>query len=138
MALIHLAPRKPRSPEPEPAPGGMNEGATTMNMTDIPMGTTDWSKVERTEHEGESGLAYWQTQNFGDVRVRIVEYTPGYSADHWCQKGHIVFCLEGELHTELKDGRAFTLKPGMSYQVADNAEPHRSSTVSGVKLFIVD
>ena len=47
-------------------------------------------------------------------------------------------CLEGELHTELKDGRAFVLTPGMSYQVADDTEPHRSSTPVGAKLFIVD
>jgi len=109
-----------------------------MQMTDISFGTTDWSQVPQTEHRGETGMAYWRTQNFGNIRVRLVEYTPGYLADHWCVKGHILFCLEGELHTELEDGRLFTLKPGMSYQVADNAEPHRSSTVLGAKLFIVD
>ena len=70
--------------------------------------------------------------------MRLVEYSPGYRADHWCVKGHILFCVEGELHTELKDGRTFSLKPGMSYQVADNAEAHRSSTPTGAKLFIVD
>ncbi len=109
-----------------------------MQMSDIPFGTTDWSQVATTEHKGERGLAYWQTQHFGAVRVRMVEYSPGYLADHWCVKGHILLCTEGELHTELKDGRTFTLKPGMSYQVADNAEPHRSHTEHGAKLFIVD
>ena len=109
-----------------------------MKMNDVPFGTTDWSQVERTEHKGETGVAYWKTRTFGDIRVRHVEYTPGYLADHWCVKGHILFCLEGELHTELKDGRRFVLKPGMSYQVADNAEPHRSSTATGAKLFVVD
>jgi hypothetical protein len=109
-----------------------------MNMSDIPFGTTDWSKVERTEHKGERGTSYWRTRQFGDIRVRMVEYTPGYLADHWCVKGHILLCTEGELHTELKDGRNFTLKAGMSYQVADNAEPHRSHTAIGAKLFIVD
>lgn len=109
-----------------------------MQMNEIPFGTTDWSAIDPTEHTGETGAAYWRTQNFGDLRVRLVEYTPGYLADHWCVKGHILFCLEGELHTELKDGREFVLKPGMSYQVADNAEPHRSSTKQGAKLFIVD
>ena len=107
-------------------------------MSGIPFGTTDWSQIERIEHKGESGLAFWRTQQFGNIRVRMVEYTPGYVADHWCVKGHILICIEGELHTELKDGRKFTLKPGMSYQVSDNAEPHRSSTESGAKLFIVD
>ena len=107
-------------------------------MSGIPFGVTESSEVERTGHEGESGVAYWRTQHFGGVRVRMVEYTPGYRADHWCSKGHILLCIEGELATELKDGRKFTLKPGMSYQVADNAEPHRSSTEVGAKLFIVD
>jgi hypothetical protein len=99
---------------------------------------TDWSTVEATEHKGETGMAYWRTRNFGDIRVRMVEYTPGYLADHWCVKGHILLCLEGELHTELEDGRKLVLKPGMSYQVADKAEPHRSFTSVGAKLFIVD
>jgi hypothetical protein len=109
-----------------------------MQMTNIPFGVTDWSKIEKTEHPGESGMAYWRTCNFGGIRVRIVEYSPGYLADHWCSKGHILFCLEGELKTELKDGRSFVLKPGMSYQVADNDGAHRSVTSGGAKLFIVD
>jgi len=109
-----------------------------MEMTGITFSTTDWSKVEQTEHAGESGLAYWRTRQFGSIRVRMVEYTPGYFADHWCEKGHILFCLEGELHTELKDGRRFVLQPGMSYQVADHAEPHRSSAPVGARLFVVD
>ncbi|MBI3374905.1 MAG: DHCW motif cupin fold protein [Betaproteobacteria bacterium] len=109
-----------------------------MEMTGIPFATTDWSSVERTEHKGDAGSAYWRTRSFGPIRVRMLEYTPGYLADHWCVKGHILFCIEGELHTELKDGRRFVLKPGMSYQVADNAEAHRSSTLMGAKLFVVD
>ena len=109
-----------------------------MNMRDIPFGTTDWAAVPRTEHRGERGTAYWRTRDFGGIRVRMVEYSPGYLADHWCEKGHILLCLEGELHTELKDGRIFVLHPGMSYQVADGAEPHRSYTDAGAKLFIVD
>src|SRR6476659_848108 len=107
-------------------------------MSGIPFGTTDWSRVERIRHEGEHGSAYWRTQSFGGIRVRMVEYTAGYVANHWCSKGHILLCIEGELHTELEDGRLFTLRPGMSYQVADNAEPHRSYTPVGAKLFIVD
>ena len=109
-----------------------------MRMSDIPFGTTDWTAVEPTTHKGEVGVATWRTQQFGDIRVRMVEYSPGYVSDHWCEKGHILFCVEGELHTDLEDGRSFTLKPGMSYQVADNMEPHRSSTAVGAKLFIVD
>jgi quercetin dioxygenase-like cupin family protein len=109
-----------------------------MQLSNILFGTTDWSAVEPTEHRGETGLATWRTRQFGAVRVRMVEYTPGYRADHWCSKGHILLCLEGELHTELEDGRRFTLTAGMSYQVADGAEPHRSSTQTGARLFIVD
>ncbi|WP_374301471.1 DHCW motif cupin fold protein [Ferrovibrio sp.] len=110
-----------------------------MQMSDIPFGTTDWSSVEPTQHKGETGGATWRTRNFGPIRVRRVDYTPHYLADHWCVKGHILFVLEGELVTELEDGRVFTLKAGQSYQVADNAEPHRSRTgAAGAKLFIVD
>ena len=109
-----------------------------MNISGIPFGTTDWSRIEPTEHKGETGVAYWRTRTFGDIRVRMVEYTPGYLADHWCVKGHFLLCTEGELHTELEDGRKFVLKPGISYQVADNAEAHRSYTKVGAKLFIVD
>jgi quercetin dioxygenase-like cupin family protein len=109
-----------------------------MILNDIPFGTTDWSSVEVTEHAGESGTARWRTQHFGAIRVRMVEYSANYRADHWCEKGHILLCLAGELETELKDGRTFRLRPGMSYQVADRAEPHRSSTHDGATLFIVD
>ena len=109
-----------------------------MKIDNLPFGTTDWNRIEATEHPGVTGKAIWRTCQFGDVRVRMVEYSPGYLADHWCVKGHILLCLEGELHTELEDGRIYVLKPGMSYQVADGAEPHRSSTTTGARLFIVD
>jgi len=109
-----------------------------MQIKNIPFTATDWSDVPPTEHKGETGVAFWRTQNFGDIRVRMVEYTPGYRADHWCDKGHIILCLEGELHTEIRSGEIMVLKPGMSYQVADETEPHRSSTQKGAKLFIVD
>ena len=109
-----------------------------MHISNIDFGVTDWTLVERTEHKGATGVAYWQTRHFGDVRVRMVEYTPGYLAGHWCTKGHFLLCLSGELHTELEDGRRLVLRPGMSYQVADGGEPHRSSTPNGAKLYIVD
>ena len=109
-----------------------------MKMSDIPFCTTDWAHVERSEHPGTTGSAQWRTRHFGGIRVRMVEYTAGYVSDHWCSKGHVLLCLEGEMETELEDGRRFTLKAGMSYQVADNAEPHRSRSAGGAKLFIVD
>jgi quercetin dioxygenase-like cupin family protein len=109
-----------------------------MKLVNIPFEVVDWSKVPVTEHAGETGMAYWRTVQLGEIRVRMVEYTPGYLADHWCQKGHILLVLEGKLVTELRDGRKFTLTPGTSYQVADDTAAHRSTTQTGAKLFIVD
>jgi hypothetical protein len=109
-----------------------------MRIDAIPFGVTDWSRVAATVHPGENGEAAWRTREFGEVRLRMVDYSPGYVADHWCSKGHFLLCLEGELDTELADGRRFTLLPGMTYQVADGAEPHRSSTRTGARLYIVD
>jgi uncharacterized cupin superfamily protein len=110
-----------------------------MKIPGFPFNVTDWSKVEPTTHKGEIGLALWRTLNIGDLRVRMVEYTPGYLADHWCDRGHVLYVVEGELDTELRDGRKFKLKPGMSYQVSDHGDAaHRSSTKIGAKIFIVD
>ncbi|MBM3643950.1 MAG: hypothetical protein FJX02_06365 [Alphaproteobacteria bacterium] len=109
-----------------------------MLMFDIPFGTTDWATVERTEHKGETGTAWWRTRTFNNIRVRMVEYSPGYLADHWCQKGHVLLVTEGALTTELADGRSVELRAGQSYQVADNTLAHRSRTEHGAKLFIVD
>src|SRR5262245_46013854 len=99
---------------------------------------TDWSKVPPVEYPGEVGKAIWKTTEIGGIRVRMVEYTPGYRADHWCSRGHVVLLLEGELCTELQNGNAITLTPGSSYQVKGGEMPHRSSTRTGAKLFIVD
>ena len=100
--------------------------------------TIDWAKVPSTEHAGETGIATWRTVQAGDVRVRMVQYSPGYVADHWCSKGHVILVVEGELVTELKDGRKFTLRKGMGYTVKDEGEAHRSVTRDGATLFIVD
>ena len=104
----------------------------------IPFEVTDWNQHTVTEHEGESGKALWKTLAYRNLRIRQVEYSAGYKADHWCSKGHIIYCLEGEMTTELSDGRQFTLKAGMSYQVSDQLSHHRSFTHTGVKLLIVD
>ncbi|MGE7816859.1 DHCW motif cupin fold protein [Pseudomonas sivasensis] len=109
-----------------------------MNLTAVPFGTTDWSAIDPVVYPGVTGHALWRTCHFGNARVRMVEYTPGYLADHWCKRGHVLLCLEGELDTELEDGRQFTLTAGMSYQVGNDMEAHRSSTSVGAKLFIVD
>lgn len=110
-----------------------------MRINDIPFGTTDWAGVEATTHQGDTGVATWRTRQFGDIRVRMVEYSPGYLADHWCDRGHVIYVVKGELVSELRDGRKFKLTAGMSYQVSDFGDAaHRSSTASGVTLFIVD
>jgi len=109
-----------------------------MKIENVHFCTTDWSEVAETRHPGESGEARWRTFEQGNVRVRMVEYTPGYVADHWCERGHVLLVLEGELITELNDGRRFALPAGSSYQVADGAAPHRSRSPRGARLFIVD
>jgi quercetin dioxygenase-like cupin family protein len=109
-----------------------------LNIANVPFCTTTWADRERTEHPGETGSALWRTFEQGNIRVRVVEYSPGYMADHWCKKGHVLLVLEGELTTELSDGRSFKLTAGMSYQVADDLNPHKSHTKTGAKLFIVD
>ena len=94
--------------------------------------------VEPTLHAGESGTATWRTFDRGNIRVRMVGYSPGYRADHWCAMGHVILCLDGRLVTELADGRSFLLTPGMSYHVGDGGPPHRSLSTEGARLFIVD
>jgi hypothetical protein len=107
-------------------------------MSQIPFQTIDWSAIEKTEHNGESGTSYWQTIQFPGLRIRLVEYSKGYLADHWCEKGHIVHCLEGEFVSELKSGELVKLEKGGTYVVSDNLSSHRSVTEYGVKLLIVD
>jgi hypothetical protein len=104
----------------------------------IPFQTIDWTKVPKIEYKGESGSAFWQTIEFPGLRIRIVEYSKGYIADHWCKKGHIVHCLEGEFVSELEDGQKSILKKGDTYIVSDNLSSHRSSTKEGVKVMIID
>jgi hypothetical protein len=110
-----------------------------MKLDPQPFTATDWSAIAPTLHPGERGEATWRTLTIGDVRIRRVDYSPGYLADHWCDRGHVLFVIDGELDTELADGRRFKLTAGMSYQVSDFGDPaHRSSTATGARLFIVD
>lgn len=100
--------------------------------------TIDWTGLPRTEHPGETGKAFWQTVQYPGLRIRIVEYSSGYVADHWCSKGHIVHCLEGEFISELSTGEKFRLQKGMTYIVSDDMSSHKSVTMDGVKLMIID
>ncbi|WP_142685929.1 DHCW motif cupin fold protein [Chitinophaga polysaccharea] len=104
----------------------------------IPFQTIDWSSVPKTVYPGEEGTAWWQTLQFPGLRIRIVEYSPGYLADHWCKKGHIVHCLQGSFVSELQNGEKFELSEGMSHVVSDDLSVHRSASAGGVKLLIVD
>lgn len=107
-------------------------------MNNILFTAIDWTKVEKVEHKGETGIAYWQTLQFGNLRMRLVEYSKNYFADHWCRKGHIVHCLEGEFISELENGENYILSKGMSYIVTDDQSSHRSISKDGVKLLIID
>lgn len=107
-------------------------------MSHIPFQTIDWTNINKTEHTGETGTAWWQTLQYNGLRVRLVEYSKGYMADHWCEKGHIVHCLEGSFVSELKNGESFHLSQGMTYIVSDDLSSHRSLTENGVKLLIID
>lgn len=107
-------------------------------MSNIPFQTICWDKIPKVEHIGEIGTSFWQTSQFDGLRVRIVEYTSGYLADHWCQKGHIVHCLDGEFISELENGEKVSLSQGMTYIVSDNLSSHRSVSKNGVKLLIID
>lgn len=110
----------------------------TSTMSNIPFQIIDWPSIEKVEHKGVTGAALWQTAQYGGLRIRIVEYAPGYLAVHWCEKGHIVHCLEGEFITELSTGEKTVLSKGGTYVVSDNLSSHRSFSEHGVKLLIVD
>lgn len=107
-------------------------------MSSIPFQTIDWTSIEKIEYKGKKGVAFWQTIQFDGLRIRLVEYSSEYLADHWCQKGHIVHCLEGEFISELKTGEKIKLTKGETYVVSDELSSHRSVSTNGVKLLIID
>jgi hypothetical protein len=109
-----------------------------MHILGVAFQTIDWPRIAPTTHPGDPGTALWRTLETGNVRVRLVEYSPGYLADHWCERGHVVHVVEGEVVTELRDGRTFTLGPGQTYVVGDGDGAHRSRAPRGARLFIVD
>jgi len=109
-----------------------------MSVKNIPYQTIDWAAIPRTEHKGESGTSFWRTLQLPGLRIRIVDYSPGYLADHWCRKGHIVHCLEGEFVNEQQDGAMTTMSKGMTYVVSDDLSSHRSRTEKGATLLIID
>ena len=110
----------------------------TMKIANAPFSTIDWTAIAPTIHAGTTGTATWRTYELGNVRVRFVDYSPGYIADHWCERGHVLHVLAGEIHTELRDGRVFQLSAGSTYVVAEGIDAHRSSSPAGAHLYIVD
>ncbi len=109
-----------------------------MEVRSFPFQTLDWTGIEAEKHTGTTGTATWKIFQMDDIRLRMVEYSANYYADHWCHKGHIIYCIAGEMVTELDDGREFTLSQGMTYQVGDGSNPHRSRSKNGCTLFVVD
>ncbi|GEM55454.1 DHCW motif cupin fold protein [Flavobacterium branchiophilum] len=107
-------------------------------MSNIPFQIIDWSQIQETFHPGFTGTSDWKTVQFDGFRVRIVKYSAGYLADHWCQKGHIVYCLDGEFESELETGEKIRLTKGMSYIASDDSSSHRSISKNGVSLLIID
>ena len=109
-----------------------------MSISNIPFCITDWSTIVPVTVNGTTGTATMRIQQHGDLRIRMIEYSANYLADHWCELGHLVFVLEGELINELKDGTTSLLKSGMSYAVSDGLSSHRSRTVGPVKMLVID
>ncbi|MBK8608735.1 MAG: DHCW motif cupin fold protein [Chitinophagaceae bacterium] len=109
-----------------------------MEIKPFPFQTIDWSVIEEEEHPGSTGTAYWRIFHMGDIRIRMVEYSANYEADHWCSKGHIIYCISGEMITLLEDGRVLSLTAGMTWHVGDNSDAHRSKSKDGCRLFIID
>ncbi len=107
-------------------------------MSNFNFQAIDWDMIAPTEHMGETGIAIWKTLQLDGLRIRRVHYSKGYRADHWCQKGHIVHCLEGEFVSEMEDGQKFLIKKGMSYVVSDELSSHRSYSENGAQLLIID
>lgn len=104
----------------------------------IPFTIMNWDRIHRTITHGASGTVTTRVQVLGDLRIRMIEYSANYLADHWCELGHLVFVLEGELINELKDGATTVMKAGMSYAVSDGLSSHRSRTVGRVMILVVD
>ncbi|MBL0336878.1 MAG: DHCW motif cupin fold protein [Chitinophagaceae bacterium] len=107
-------------------------------MTGFNFQTINWPDIPSTEHTGEKGTSYWKTLQLPGLRIRLVEYSAGYIADHWCQKGHIVHCLEGEFESLMENGEKHLLTKNMTYVVSDNLSSHKSYSKNGVKLLIID
>jgi hypothetical protein len=110
-----------------------------MKLPAMRFSQVDWSSVDPSFHPGETGMATWRTTEFADLRLRMIDYSVDYLADHWCDRGHVLLVLEGELVAELRNGETFLLRAGSSFQVSDHGDDaHRVSSRIGAKVFIMD
>lgn len=110
-----------------------------MKLENLPIGAIDWSRVPAVVQPGETGTAAARTCDLGDIRLRLVAYSPGYKADHWCAKGHIIYVISGHLVIEHEDETRAVLSPGKSWHAPDNAgPPHRVLCEAGATVFIID
>jgi len=110
-----------------------------MKLANIPEQVTDWTQLPAIEVPGTSGVAKARTQDIGEAQLRLIEYSQGYLADHWCAKGHVIYVVSGTLAIEHQDGRAAcALSAGMSWCVADEARAHRVRSDDGATIFVLD
>jgi len=109
-----------------------------MDLKDISPNLINWEKIETVELKGETGTSFMRIYEEGNIRLRMIEYSADYYADHWCTRGHIIHVIEGELIYEQKNGKTFSLIPGNSFQVGDNKDEHLVRTINGARVFLVD
>jgi len=110
-----------------------------MKLPEMAFTPLDWSAIAPVEVPGTTGTSHWRSFEAGDLRVRIVDYGPGFEADHWCDRGHVLHVLSGVLGLRLKDGREITLAPGEGFCVSDHGDAaHLVFTEEGCRAFIVD
>ena len=98
----------------------------------------DWDSIPTQKIDGETGFCTIKTKTLGEIKIRHIEYSANYSADHWCDKGHIVFIIDGELKIEHKDNSIHTLQGGMTYLIGDNTLAHQAKSKLGAKALIID
>jgi len=110
-----------------------------VKLPEMPFTTVDWTAMNATEHPGQTGTSLWRSFERDGLRTRLVEYLPGYTADHWCDRGRVLHVLSGQLKIKLRDGRSFHLGQGSGFCVSDHGDSaHLVTTSTGCRVFIVD
>jgi len=109
-----------------------------MVLPRTPLIVTRLGEAPRTAETGEIGRSLAQTFELSGLRLRLVEYEAGYVADHWCDRGHVLHVVDGELTLELRDGRSMALRKGDCFVSDQDDASHRIRTAAGGTAFIVD